>query len=135
MNRKIVIDTSVIIKLLNTKDEQNVEGARRVLDEALDGRIELLAPEIAKYEIGNSLLKGKRLTVPEARIALDAAYSLPIEFVAETKESALNTYKYALKFELTYYDASFVSWASHYGAALVTDNIKHQGKVRRVKVI
>jgi len=135
MTPKVVVDTSVIIKLLNTDNELNIEQARAILDEALDGNIELLAPEVAKYEVGNGLLKGKRLRVAEAKVALGAAYSLPIEFVVETQESAMGTYEYALKYGLTYYDASFVFLASYFGATLVTDNVKHQGKVRSVKVV
>lgn len=94
-----------------------------------------MAPELAKYEIGNALLKGKRLPTSKALIVLEKFYSLPISYINETEKLAQNTYKLAHKLGLTYYDASFISLAEHYSAILVTDNIKHQGKAKSTKVI
>ncbi len=48
---------------------------------------------------------------------------------------AESTYKIGQELNITYYDASFLSVAQQLGASLVTDNIKHQGKSTKVKVI
>ncbi|PJE63357.1 hypothetical protein COU89_03735 [Candidatus Roizmanbacteria bacterium CG10_big_fil_rev_8_21_14_0_10_45_7] len=132
---KLVIDSSVIIKWLNTTDEQNIEKADKILSDSLQGNVELLAPELAKYEIGNVLLKSKQLTTHQAHISLGTVYSLPITFVVESEDLARETYYLATQGTITYYDAAFLSLAKAYGATLVTENIKHQGKSPDIKVI
>ncbi len=130
----VVVDTSVITKWLNQSNEENIDKADKIMESALKGEIELLAPELAKYEYGNVLLKGKQLTPQEADISLDTAYSLPITFVSESKDLAKETYNLAHKLEITYYDASFLSLAKKYNAVLITENTKHQGKSPKFKV-
>lgn len=132
--KTLVIDTSVIVKWVNTHREKDTEKADKILDEVKNGQVELLAPELAKYELGNVLLKGKQLMPSEAYISLGTAYSLPITFVAESEEMSKDTYNLAFNHGITYYDASFMSLAKQYNATLVTDNVKHQGKSGNITV-
>ena len=134
MNSKVVIDTSVLTKWLNQTDENNIDKTDQILQSALNGEIELLAPELAKYELGNVLLKKKQLTPPEAYISFGTTYALPITFISESEELAKQTYNLACNHKITYYDASFMSLAKQYNVILVTDNIKHQGKTTDIKV-
>ncbi len=55
MNSKIVVDTSVIVKWLNKTNERNIESEDQIMESALKGEVELLAPELDKYELGNVL--------------------------------------------------------------------------------
>lgn len=130
----VVVDSSVIIKWLNTKDEENIAEAEKVLKDAQAGKIQLFAPEIFRYEIGNALLS-KKLKQAEAFDTLGTAYDLPVTAVGEVKELAFESYKLAQTYDITYYDASFVSLAKQTNAALVTANPKHQAKVKDVKVV
>lgn len=134
MLKKTIVDSSVLVKWLNTDNEQYLEQADKLLKKARDGEIELFAPELVKYEFGNVLLKGKQLAPSEALISLSTAYSLPINFVSESEELARETYELAFDLGITYYDASFMSLAKLYDATLVTENIKHQGKSTKIKV-
>lgn len=132
--KTLVVDTSVIIKWLNKDNEVNTEEADDILEDVKNGQAELIAPELAKYELGNVLLKGKQLTLNEAYISLGTAYSLPITFIAESEDLAKETYNIAINNGVTYYDASFMSVAKQYGATLVTENVKHQGKSTDISV-
>lgn len=132
--KTLVIDTSVIVKWINTHKEKDTEKADKILDEVKNGQVELLAPELAKYELGNVLLKGKQLIPSEAYISLGTVYSLPITFVAESEEMSKDTYHLAFNNGITYYDASFMSLAKQYNATLITDNLKHQGKSGNITV-
>lgn len=134
MNSKLIVDTSVIAKWLNQSNEDNIDKADQIMADALSGKVELLAPELSRYEYGNVLLKGKKLTPQEAFISLGTAYSLPINFVSESEDLAKETYTLAFSLGITYYDASFLSLAKKYDAVLVTENIKHQGKTKDIKV-
>lgn len=136
MISKLVIDTSILVKWLNRTNEKDIDKADKIMELALTGKIKLIAPELAKYELGNVLLKGKRLTSKEACISLGTAYSLPINFITESLDLAKKTYDIAYNFEVTYYDASFMALAKEQEADLITDNPKHQKKkMKGLKVI
>ena len=134
MSVKVVVDSSVIIKWLNKANESNIDEADRLMESAIKGETELLAPELSKYEIGNVLLKSKKLTYDQALISLGTAYALPITFINESYELAKQTYFYADTLDITYYDASFLAIAKEYNAILITENTKHQGKTNDVLV-
>mgnify|MGYP001576085340 CR=1 FL=1 len=133
--QKFVIDSSVIVKWLHQEDEQLITQADAIINRAKENQAELLAPELAKYEVGNALLVKKKLTPDQAKISLASLYSFPIQFIHESEDIANETYKISCKNNITYYDASFLSLAKEYDATLITDNIKHQGKVSEIKVI
>lgn len=131
----LVVDSSVIVKWVNTQNEKYVEQANNVLDDARAENVELFTSEIAKYEVGNALLIKKGLSFSQAQVSFGTVYNLPINFIPETQELAESTYKIGQDLSITYYDASFLALAKQYNATLVTDNIKHQGKTTDIKVV
>ena len=133
--KKVVVDSSVIVKWLNQDQEEHIEQADELLTACQQEKIQLYTPELAKYEVANALLKGKQLPPKSAKIALRALYKLPINYVADTEALAQKSYQLARLHRITYYDAVFVSLAQSLRGALVTDNPKHQGKVSSAKVI
>lgn len=133
--RTIVVDSSVFTKWLNQKDEIGLDKANLILEDTRDGKVELLAPELLKYEIGNVLLKSKKLTLQEANISLGTVFSLPITLISETENLSKQTFEIAYKNGITYYDATFLSLAKQYDATLVTDNVKDQGRSPEVKTV
>ncbi|MGI8419410.1 MAG: type II toxin-antitoxin system VapC family toxin [Candidatus Levyibacteriota bacterium] len=130
----LILDTSVIIKFLNHDNERDVDKADEIFKSLRKGEVQVIAPELTKYEIGNVLIK-KQLATSIVKLALETIYSLPITFVAESEELARETYLQAYKNKMTYYDAAFISLAKQYNATLITENIKHQGKTSDVNVI
>jgi len=130
----LVVDTSVIVKWLNQDNEDYIEQADKILKDAQLDKIIIIAPELARYEVGNVLLLGKHLSIEQASIVLAQFYKLPITFVEDAAELAEKTYELAVQAEITYYDASFMALAYQYDATLVTDNMKHQGKLNSIKV-
>lgn len=135
MTKQLIIDSSIIIKWLNRQNEGYLKEADKIMKDAENGLIELITPELAKYEVGNVLLFGKKLSITQAKIILNNLFVLPINFFPQTFELAEETFRLASEYGLTYYDAAFASLAKQFSAVLVTDNIKHQGKVSEVKVI
>lgn len=131
--KQVVVDSSVTVKWINQIDEKLLDQADKLLTDAQNGSVTLLAPELSKYEIGNALLK-KQLDLPLAYKSLGTVYQLPISFVTESEELAKQTYTIAEQTGITYYDASFMALAKQEGAILVTDNMKHQGKTKDIQV-
>ena len=132
--KTLIIDSSVIVKWLNKTKEQNLFQADKILQQLHNNEVDLFAPELAKYEVGNVLIT-KGITIEEAEVSLNTLYSFPITFVTESMDIAGQTYNISNKFGITYYDASFLSLAKLYKATLVTENIKHQGKTKDIKVV
>lgn len=133
--QKVVVDSSIILKWLNQKDELYLDQAEAVLQDAREGKIQLLAPELAKYEIGNVLLIRKKLSQEQIEEAFNFFFALPIQFFPDSFELANSSYKIGQQAKITYYDAAFLALAKQEDATLVTDNIKHQGKSSAVKVV
>ncbi len=131
----LIVDSSVIVKWFSEDKEENLDQADKILKDVQKGNVDLLTPELAKYEVGNALLLGKKLSPKQYSFANAQLFRLPITFVSESEDLSMETYKIAFEFGLTYYDASFASLAKHYDATLVTENIKHQGKVKGIKVL
>lgn len=133
--KRIVLDSSVIIKWLSSQDENHLEQADRILKDTQKGKVELFTSELSKYEVANALLKGKSLPLTQARASLATLYQIPLTFISETVELAKETYKIASELGITYYDATFLSLAKRLKATLITDNPKHQAQAKGVKVI
>lgn len=134
-SRQIVIDSSVIVKWLSADNEEHLEQADQLLKDVQAGEKELVSSELAKFEVANALLKGKKLSFQQAKQPLTAFYLLPITFYQDTTDRSHKTYALAAKHNLTYYDAAFAAAAAELKAPLMTDNIKHQGRVKDVTVI
>ena len=130
----LIIDTSVVVKWLNQDNEEHIEKADKILEDVRKGKVELFAPELLKYEVGNALLLGKKIPNEDIPDLMNILYSLPIAFVTENENIANDTYILAQTLDITYYDAAFLSLAQKYGAALITENIKHQGKSQDIAV-
>lgn len=134
MAKKIVIDSSVLVKWISNQKEKHLVQADKILKEAQKNKVEIYTSELAKFEVGNALLKGRALELPQAYTSLATIYKLPITFVSETEGLARATYRISKKHGLTYYDGSFLALAENYKATLITDNPKHQQKAKEIMV-
>lgn len=130
----IVVDTSVIVKWLNSGNEQGLIQSQAILEHIEKKSVVVLAPELAKYEVGNALIN-KKLAINDLLDSIDVFHKLTIRYFAETERLAIETAKVARECEITYYDASFIALAKQENATLVTANSKHQKKVVGVKVV
>lgn len=134
-SKVLVVDTSVIIKWLNYVNEKRLKQAHRLLDHLEDGVLDIVVPDLIKYEVGNALLKGKQLQLVEAQDALDAFDQLPLRIISLESNQLIDVYELGYRSNITFYDASFLYLAQLYRTSLVTDNPKHQKKVKGVRVI
>lgn len=132
--KKLVLDSSVLVKWVNSQEEQYLKQSDALLEDCKKGAVVFFVPELAKYEVGNALWK-KGLSQPQAKAALAAIYAAPVSFIKQDEDEAARAMDIAIETRMTFYDATFVALAERLGAALVTDNPKHQSKIKHVKVI
>src|SRR6266542_4108549 len=66
----IVVDTSVLIKWIKSRDEELVPEARKLLEQIEKRSLQVVVPALLLYEIGNILLLKTRLDSEELALAL-----------------------------------------------------------------
>lgn len=132
--KKIVVDTSVAVKWINQQDENLITQANKLLKDNQEGKVNLLMPELAKYEVGNAILN-KQMLLPQTLRAITAYYSFPIDFVPQDASLEAATIEIACLAKITYYDAIFIALSKREKAALITDNVKDHTKYKGKDVL
>ena len=130
--KKLILDTSVLVKWF-AEDEKN-KTADKLFKQLKNQKVTIFLPELAKYELGNALLKGKNFTFKDIKKSLINFYNLPIIFIIQNQKLSLLAYQIAEKLNITYYDASFLALAKLQNATLITANPKHQKAVKGIKI-
>ncbi len=135
MAKKIVVDSTVIIKWLNRNNEQNIDQADKVLEDVYAGKTSLFAPELAKEEIGKVLLLGKRLTQTESKTPLSLLYDLPIQFMPLSRELSKESYAIAQAYGLDYNESVFLALSEQKSAIYVTEIVNKQALATGAKIL
>lgn len=135
MNKKrIVLDSSVIVKFIFAEGEDNLSQADSLLTAAQNELISLAAPALAKYEIGN-VIRFRKITEAEKIASWNNFEQLPIEYFEMNFSDGNRSQEIAQAAQITFYDAVFLALAERLEAILVTANSKHHRQFEGVKVI
>jgi predicted nucleic acid-binding protein len=115
-----VVDASVAVKWC-LQDEEDIDAADALLDDFLDGRIHLLAPDHIRYEVPSAVrnaLRTDRLTETEGQEAIAEFLNWPLPTVGN---SALiqSAYEQALRFGCALYDGLYLALAGATGGTFV----------------
>lgn len=108
--RSVVVDASVALKWV-FDDEDAVNQAVALRDDAIDGRFGLVAPSLWLYEVANGLVSAERrgrLNTQHGRRSLTYLLALGIELVDPDPAAA---YDRAVAHGLSAYDAAYVALA------------------------
>ncbi len=119
--RHYVIDASVACRLLLV--EELSDQAERVLEDFLEASIDLAAPEIVLYEVGNALWKAVRLgllQLPRALQKYSYFHGLGLASVELTEHEHGETLRWGAERNATYYDSAYVISSRRTGATLLT---------------
>lgn len=120
MAAKIVVDTSVLIKWFKTRGEDLVTEARRLLREVERRPLEVHAPALLLYEVGNILLLKTRLGRAGLDAAIERLEGLPFSIAPPATPLLRRAARLGRRFRLTFYDASFVALAAELDCPFVT---------------
>jgi len=129
---KIVVDASVVIKWF-LDDEEEVAAARRLRDDFVSFKVQVLAPTLIFCEVGNAFLVAyrlNRLTLRHVRSYLQdfLDIALPTFFSPRITASA---FELARKYQLSVYDALYVALARSEGCDFYTGDKKLFRKLSR----
>lgn len=110
---QIVSDTNIFLAVVLDEPEKD-----RIIQ--ITSGVDVSAPEILPYEIGNALsamLKRGQISNTEALAALKATNNIPVRLLATDIQQAL---KLAMEFNIYAYDAYFLQCAKAWSSPLIT---------------
>lgn len=118
-----MVDSSVISKVF-LRDEDHVAETHNLFRAFYAGKVELLTPTIAQYEVVNSIVKAtrqRRLSLDAGRVAIDQFFDLAIEFVEDDVEPVIRSaYPVSQSLDRSIYDGIFLVVSKALGAPFVT---------------
>ena len=132
--KRIVLDSSVIVKFIFSEGEDGLRQADALLSDVENGTVTLVAPVLAKYEIGN-VIRFRKITEPEKVASWNNFEQLPIKYFDLSFPDGSRSEEVAERAKITFYDAVFIVLAEKLEATLVTANSKHQRQFPNVKII
>lgn len=104
--KKIVVDASVAIKWYNV--EQHTENALAIREDYAKQRIDLVAPYLLPYEVGNALRYNPDFGLDDVRSALRDLLAMQISFRVLDEQMCEDAVELAYRSGLTFYDANYV---------------------------
>ena len=119
--KALVIDASVAVKwFLN---EENSDKARLIRSELEKGKVSIIVPELLFLEILNSLRYNK---VKEQNIlaANKILFGIGFEIVELSEEILFKVAENSIKYNVTIYDALYITLAQIHGTFLITADKK-----------
>lgn len=130
-----VLDTSVVIKWFNQKNELHTRQARRIFDDLQSEKINILIPNLLLLELLNVLMIGKKTPIAETNFALDKLFELPLNIVDVHLSLLKITAELMQQYNMTSYDAYFLALAQYEDCKLISDDQKAHGKIKDGSVV
>lgn len=131
--KKYVVDASVVIKWYSEeKDSIKAEG---MLFDLKKGIIQVFAPSLLIYEVGNALYKGKKFEEERVLLAMETLFDSGIEFFPIDEALAISTAHFMVRHNITFYDAAYVALASVLNIPLISADEKGHKKIKEITAI
>jgi predicted nucleic acid-binding protein len=127
----LVLDTSVIGKWF--KEETNSKIALKIREEFYQGKHEIVIPDLVLYELSNALRYDKKFNEELAYTSIDSLIDMELNIVLPTEEIIKNAISLALKYDVTVYDAIFLSLSQIIDATFITADEKLYEKIKKLR--
>ncbi|KPV64875.1 MAG: Ribonuclease VapC3 [Candidatus Bathyarchaeota archaeon BA1] len=128
LKRNMVIDASVVMKwFIQEKDR---DRALMLREKHVRGERLLLAPDLLAYEVCDSLRYNPEFTDGDVRDAVKALFELHLGLSSPTIRDMDKASENAFKYDITVYDASYLSLADLEESSLITADEKLYEKVK-----
>ncbi|PWB78760.1 MAG: hypothetical protein C3F08_08180 [Candidatus Methylomirabilota bacterium] len=132
----LVLDTSVVFKWCRQPSEEPlVPQALVLLDQYLNGEIEIHVPDLLFYELGNTIKQKNDLLQGNAETILRDVFALGLTVHTLESTVATSTLRMALRYDVTFYDVTFVALAESIRCNLITADRKLHQKLRTLPFV
>ena len=123
MDKKVVLDTSVLIKWFIQEDDSN--EALKLLEEIKSGTVRLVLPQVVLLELINALFWGNKYAEEGILKAISDLNDLHPEIVIFDFQLAKEVVRNVVGFKIATYDALFLALAQQKQIPLITADRKH----------
>lgn len=121
MSGLLVVDSSVVFKWFRQKgDEPRVDEAVGLLEHHLQGGIQIHAPDLLVYEVGNILRFKGHLTKSSPAAIIKDLFNLRLIIHPIGPRLAAETLDLTMEYRATYYDSAFLALARILDCPFVT---------------
>jgi len=131
--KKIVVDASVAIKWYNV--EQHTENALAIREDYAKQKIDLVAPYLLPYEVGNALRYNPDFGLDDVKSALRDLLAMQMNLRVLDEQMSDDAVELAYRFGLTFYDVSYVVLSRVEKCPLYTADDRLLNKIEDKKVI
>lgn len=132
-----VIDASIAARFLLVEDLSN--KAELILENFMNGSIDLAAPELIVYETGNTLWKAFKqglISMQKAKEKILHFLNLKINFIELNGEDHRKIMEWSIKNGATYYDSTYVIASKKVkGTFLTADDILYEKASKDIPTI
>lgn len=125
---KVLIDASVAVKWFVNEEHRDL--ALKLRSMHVSGNVVLIAPDLLVYEVANALRYNPYLDLDDVERALESLFKLHVELHSPTADSMANIARKAKKYEITVYDAAYLSLAEREACRMVTADKKLYNKIK-----
>jgi predicted nucleic acid-binding protein len=116
----VVSDANVVLKWFHSKDEDEVEPARALLDAHKERAVALSVLDLTVYEVGNALMRGRAgANAEQAATVIEALVEI-CPAIRPSPEEMKAASRLAESHKLTLCDAAYAAVAQSRSAELVT---------------
>jgi len=132
----LVLDASIIAKWFFEEDA--TDRALVLLEKHKLGDIKINAPILLLFEFGNTAIKKFREdidTKSEFKQDIQDLLTIDVNFINPDEENLRQTYALAHKYELTFYDATYIATAQNLKCDFVTADKKLHQKTKKLKFV
>ncbi len=123
-----VLDTSVVLKWFR-KAEIDRDKALHLRSEYLNGKLRIIIPGLLFYEVANVLRYKPDMTQRKVSSALISIENMGFDVVSPNASTLSEAVKLAYTYNITVYDATFVSLAVEHNCHFVTADEKLYNKI------
>ncbi len=128
-----VLDSSVIIKWFSEEEDTSIALSLR--EKNINGELMIAVPDLSLYEVANALRYNKTIDEDNIKEAIDSLIQLGINIVVPTKEVMDLAISFALKYNITVYDAYFLALAKVLNFACITADEKLYQRVKELSFV
>lgn len=124
----VVVDTSIVYKWIREEDTRHL--SLEILHRYLSGKEEIIVPDILLYELTNALAFKTELSIEDIEDAWNLFSSFDVPVFTPTHSFIQQCLKFAKKYKVTVYDASYAVLANEKKCNLITADEKFVETVR-----
>jgi predicted nucleic acid-binding protein len=116
--KELVVDASVVVKWFTSEIERDI--ALELRQAHISKRVRLVAPDLMMYEVSNALRYNTGFNLHDKTQAIEVLFRMYVRTMPPSAETLTQATQLSEKFDISIYDAIYLSMAEAEGFGFVT---------------